>query len=1019
MDYQNCGHSYSYCGARFISPNALFSQRTIRNTCEWETALSNPTNGSLVDEAFEAANRIFLEAASNLDQIHTEEDAKVQIITRLLTESLGWMFGDINCERKHDSGYSDYVLSDNQLPSVLLEAKRAGTVNINAQEKGRLKHYKISGPALTDTIPGIDQAASYAAPNGLPFAVLTDGIAWIVFKTFVPGENFKSKPAFVFPSMDAVQADFSVFYDLLAKEQVRKKLYNGMFDAIHHNRLLLSRTLVAPIEESEIRIQQKSALAFDLDRVFGTFFSKLAGDEDEDLLIECFVETRESRIADFALEKITANVLGNLSPVEKDVDRELASLIESAVDVESGRTIFIVGPTGAGKSTFLDRFFKKTLSQPLRNRCVVCRVNYLDFSGAENLTLSWLTEHMIKQFERHLYTDGSPTWNELLGLYHSEYDRRARGVDAQLYATDPSQFKIKFGEFLERMVESDREGYLKRILSDIIRNRKKLPIVVIDNTDEFTLDNKKNIFQFAQSMARHANHCLLIFPVTDKSAWSFSKTDIFSIYQSLSFYLPTPSPREVFRRRVDFLKRRLSEVAAGGQKKEYFTGRGINISIKNLDGFAVVLERVFVDHDYTSRTLGELTNYNIRRTLLLSKRVITSSVLRIEDLLKSFILGEFSVPSFAKFMNALMKGDYDAYRKGDDHNVYPVFQVDPEIRQSPLLTLRILVLLDTVRKSGRSIDERHLGLVSIFDYFDAMGCAEVAVDRALLALSEAALIDPFDASVRNLSPGQRFSISFSGAAHLKLATHNDVFFEQMALTTSIVDEDVANRIRAAYRSNASYQTRMSEVRRAFMDYLKTEDSSNLTIPEGAPQYECQLELTDLLTSLAHADTNQSGDVAESLGSEFAEGTVKEAVTATVDWFDSVKGYGFVDVDGIGGVFLHASKLQDKGLGSIHDGDEILCDISRDQKGLHVSRVRELKTDPAAIEIANCRVIRLYAERGYGFVRVGDSPRDAFFHFSLIAADSRELLTLSTIMHAEVGPDNKGRGLQVRRVLALH
>jgi hypothetical protein len=290
----------------------------------------------------------------------------------------------------------------------LLEAKRVGLVNINAQEKGRLRHYKISGPALTDTIPGIDQAANYATPNGLPFAVLTDGVAWIVFKTFVPGENFKSKPAFVFPSMEALLADFPVFFDLLAKEQVRKKLYNGMFDAVHHNRLLLSRTLLAPIEEADIRIQQKTALAFDLDRVFATFFSRLAGDEDEDLLIECFVETRESRIADFALEKITASVLGNLSPVEKDVDRELASLIEAAVDVESSRTIFIVGPTGAGKSTFLDRFFKKTLSLSLRERCVVCRVNCLDFSGAENVTLSWLTEQMIKQFERQLYTGVAP-----------------------------------------------------------------------------------------------------------------------------------------------------------------------------------------------------------------------------------------------------------------------------------------------------------------------------------------------------------------------------------------------------------------------------------------------------------------------------------------------------------------------------------------------------------------------------------------------------------------------------------
>ena len=659
---------------------------------------------------------------------------------------------------------------------------------------------KISGPGLTKALTGVHQAAKYAAPNGLPIAVVTDGVTWIIFKTFIPGEIYTSKEAIVFSSHEAIISDFETFYELLSKEGMGKKLYNVIFDKLHQNRLFLTKSLTAPLEENKIKIYQKTNLSFDLDIVFQTFFSKLIGDDDSDMLLDCFVETRESRIADFSLEKITANVLGNISPSNRDVDKELANLIRDAVEADSGQTIFIVGPTGAGKSTFLDRFFRKTLSTHLRRQCLVVRVNLLDASGREETGLQWLTETIITALEAELYDNSSPSWKDLQGLYHSEYQRRATGVDAQLYTANRERFLEKFSEYLDRKVESDREGYLKRILTDAVRSRKKLPVIVIDNTDEFSIDYKKLIFQFTQSLRRHANHCLLIYPVTDKSAWSFSKTDMFSIYQSKSFFLPTPSPREVFRRRVDFLKHLLSDERDENERKHYFSSRGIKVVINDLKSFAQVIENIFVDQDYTSTLIGQLTNHNIRRTLLLSKRVITSSVFYIDDLIASFLARTPLATNYPQFINALMKGDYEAYKQGDSHEIYPVFQVDQKIRQSPLIVVRILSLMDSLYSTGQSVDDRHMAVQSIFNYFDAVGCTESAVDKALLSLIEAGLLEPYDSSVRDLSTGQRLAITASGKAHLRLTLTNNTFFEQMALTTAISNEDIAHQIRDMYLS---------------------------------------------------------------------------------------------------------------------------------------------------------------------------------------------------------------------------
>jgi len=978
-----------------------------------------------LDEAENKAQEISEDVQGNLKNIESEEDAKIQIINRILSECLGWPYSDFRAENHHDNGFSDYILVDSEKPAFLVEAKRIGIIEVKTAEKKQVRHLKISGSCLKEAMDGIDQAASYSLSNGIPITVLTDGLVWIIFKTFTSGENFKSKEAIVFPSLDAVVSDFSIFFDLLSKQNFGKKIYNSIFDEVHQKRLLLTQALVAPLDERDIKLSQKDDIAFDLDRVFSSYFSRLTGDDDEDLLIECFVETRESRIADFSLEKMTTSVLGNIVPTDKNVDTELASLIKSNVETEhspseSGQTVFIVGPTGAGKTTFLDRFFRKTLPRPIRHKCVLVRVNCLDATGREDTALEWITENLISTLESSVYKDGSPNWNELVGLYYAEYCRRSKGVDSQLYTRDRNAFKEKFGKYLDEKVESDREGYLKRILEDVVNNRKMLPIILIDNTDEFSNEYKQRFFQFSQALRRHVNHCLVIFPVTDKSAWAFSKTDIFGIYKSRSFFLPTPSPREVFRKRIDFLKQRLSEYEADKErKKNYFSSKGIKVSIENLSNFAQVLENIFVDHDYTSKTIGELTNYNIRRTLLLSQRIITSSAIKIEDLIKSYIGGEPVTTNFVKFMDALIKGDYEAYKQGDNHEIYPIFQVDREIRQSPLLKLRILALLDSIHKGSRSVEEKHLNVQSIIDYFDAIGCPETAIDKALLSLLDAGLIEPYDVSSRDLSIDQKLAISYRGIAHLRLGSHNSVFFYQMALTAAITDKDVVLKIQSAYKSQLPFKSKTENIKNMFFEYLIQEDKQHISIDVQLDQYNCQKELISSLEKFTHTSGIQDNDLVATLGDEYKEGTVKKGVVATVDYYDASKGFGFTEAEGIDSrIFIHAEKLREYGIQSLKDGDGILCDLARGSKGVYIEKIHDIETDSSKIETVECRIIRLFSERGYGFVQLEGNDRTVFFHMSVFSQDIRNKIHEGQHLQAEIGPDKKGDGYQIKQIISV-
>lgn len=967
-----------------------------------------------LDQAHDKLQTLMESVGENREQIVSEEDSKVQVITRILVDVLGWDTTSIGSERKHESGYSDYIMSLLGNPSFVVEAKRQGIFEISVSEKARYRSLRVSGPALRSAAPGIQQAFSYASEEGLPFAVLTDGFAWIVFKTYVPGKNYRAVEAFVFPSLEAVFTDFSVFYDLLARPQIAKRVYAQMFDELHNQRSAFERKLVSPFDESEIRIAQKSALAFDLDRVFDVYFGRMRGDDDPDLLIECFVETRESRVADFSLEKMTSRVLGNINPDLTDLDGHLENVVRSSVDVDEGQTVFIVGPTGAGKTTFLDRFFRKTLSKNLRERCVNVRVSCLDASGDQNSMVTWMIDRLIEEVEREVFDGGAPTWDDLVGMYFREYRRRAQGTDAELYNSDKAAFKIKFGEFLDERVENDREGYLKRLLADIVTNRGRLPILIIDNIDEFSFEQKTDIFQLAQALRRHAKHALVIFPITDKSAWAFSKSDIFGIYSSKSFFLPTPSPRDVFRKRIEYLRSKIDVFETEADRKSYFTSKGIKVSIEDLAGFAAVLEQVFVDHEFTSKTLGELCNYNIRRTLSLARRVMTSAVFSVDQLIATYAAAQTVSIGYLKFTNALLKGDYALFRQSDQHEIFPIFQINKSYQESPLLALRILHFLEDIALTERNIENKHVSVQSIIDYFDVLGCSEAACLSVLNRLFEARLIEPYDVSVPSIASGQKLAITFAGKAHLQLATTNRAFFSQMALTTSITDETKADEIHQIFVSKSHKNDRHDSVRKVFADYLLIEDAQHLQHTTNSPVYQGQSELIGRIRRLGTKDSRSQEIAAEPISLS------KRNVVGVVDWFDAKKGFGFVEIGGLsGGVFVHMETVKSSGLDGLNDGDDIVCDIGSSSKGLLVQKIHSIKNDPMEIEVTKCQVIRVFHDRGYGFVQMEGSERTAFFHFSVLSTSDLEAMEVGLRIKAELKTDTDGTATQVRRILKVY
>lgn len=959
-----------------------------------------------LDHAFERFLKLKEEISGNLDRIISEEDAKIQIIQRILFEVLGWSQSDVSAESQNENGYSDYVIGETDKPYFLIEAKRIGKLPLNSTGD-RLQTYKISGPVLRDANAPITQAASYSAPLGIQLAVVTDGLCWIIFMPFVPGQNYKSRQAFVFPSLVSLEHDFAIFFELISKRHIRDGSYRVNFDQIHEARLVQSQSLYSAVNQNDVQKEQKSSLAFDLEAIFTKFFSTLTGDDDPEMLINCFVETRESRVADFSLERITKNVLGNILFSENNLEEGLNTVIEGVVGAETGETVFIVGPSGAGKSTFLNRFFKKTISPEIRNQCLIININFLDATGNEENLSSWTTRQIISALEAELFAKGYPEWGDLQALYQREYIRRSEGLDKHLYLRDKNAFKEKFSQFVESQIETDREEYLRRLLKNVVANKKRLPVIVIDNTDEFAISIKEMTFQYFQSLKRHTNYCLLLFPVTDRSAWSLSKTEIFNIYSSKSFFLPTPSPREVFRKRVAYLNKKISSISVGKEKGKYLTDRGIRLNISDVGNFAKVVEDLFVEQDYAAKRVGELSNYNMREALNLSKRVITSSVFGVDDVVKSYIVGNPITISPIVFTNALLKGDYNFYKIGDNHRVFSIFQVDSYVRQSPLIHLRILSHLRDAHNNAGIDSERALPVSGIVSYFDLMGAPAMSVERSLKFLSEARLIEPYDLSDREHHSEQRYSITYSGFCHLEMAYSNTAFFEQMAFTTRITDSEIADLIRTRLNFKMLQSEKMEGIRTLFVNYLTKEDSKFISVP-STHQFGNQMHLANELFK------NWSAERALDTNNKDEAKVIIKGAQGTVDFFDRAKGFGFVSIpELIDDALLGQHVLKAYGADGVRDGEVIICDVASSGKGPYVAKIHNIVSSRTRVGWSD--VVRVFPERRYGFIAMDGDGTNAFFHFSLFPLDDRGSIKEGAKLLVEVSLNADGKQ-QVTRVI---
>lgn len=785
-----------------------------------------------IDAAAELFSSVMADVASYGDTIHSEEDTRLKVITPVLHRVLGWPLSETSTEEPSGGGFIDYKFSIKGRGRLIVEAKRDSR-DLGLSHRAAARPFRLNGPVFSAQAAkeGIAQAIRYCGQKNTELACVTNGREWMVLRGSRLGDGLDTMDgmAFVFPTLESIQQHFATFYDLLSHNGAADFKYRAFFQEAE-GIVIRPRAFHRAVRDPRSkRLLRANRLGTDLNRVMSSFFQRLSGDNDPNLLAECFVITRESDKADATLARISEDLVGTIRGLDTESGEQLTELIERIRQTQRHEFVLLVGTKGAGKSTFIDRFFRHVLPKEISQHCVVARVNVAESEGNEANIINWLNRALLTEIERTVFGQNGPSFEDLQGMFFDDYKRLSNGAWKPVYDSNRDLFRQQFGNRIEELRTNQPHEYILGIVRQIVNSRKKVPCLIFDNADHFTIEFQERVFQYARSIYE-AVLCMVIMPITDRTSWQLSREGALRSFENHSLFLPTPDPRRVLDRRIKYLESQL-DAERRQPGRDYFVNRGIHVSIDNLAAFSSALQSVFLSSSIVSRWIGNLANQDIRRCLEIAQSIIASPHLEISELVETYVTGtDMRIPPY-KVQRALIQGDYNIYPNEINKYVRNTYALVDGVEASPLMTVRILQLLRDVRRSESEseYEDRFISVDQIVQYFQAMQVESAITIKFLGKMLDFGLCQSYDPTVTTIEDASKLEITLAGVQHLNWSRFDQDYNLAMLEVTPILDERAYDDLAGlcSQERRLTFRQRL----RDFASYLAGEDQLYCRVPD--------------------------------------------------------------------------------------------------------------------------------------------------------------------------------------------
>ncbi|MFH2124215.1 MAG: hypothetical protein ABIJ50_12135 [Pseudomonadota bacterium] len=718
-----------------------------------------------------------------------EADTRAKIIDFILRNCLGWSENFIQREHHTDAGYTDYELIINDVPVMVIEAKKAGEYfEIPVTKKNR--NYKINGSISTSSnlISAIEQVQKYCSEIGCKYAAVFNGHQLVLFSAITIGKPWKEEFCLIFNSLQDIKENFNIFWNLLAYENVKEGSLVSFIEKgkskIEYHKILTS---IHNPDQSWPRNELYTYIQPYCDFVF----SELLDEKKSEILKECYVYDRSSKPLTTEIKSFFADNLPFFAEKygirQIYEDKKKAGGFQKAFDnrgcdEKNGSLIVLLGGIGSGKSTFLHRFFKIVISEKQNHLWF-----YLDFRNAS------LDEGEIENF----------ILQEMVNIWKNKYQET---------------FKSTLKDISFDVDINDRKEFFKRLfaLSPYLRFSTT---IVIDNVDQHELHFQEQIFLTGQHLKDFFN-TLVVIAIREETFVSSTRTGVFDAFHIQKFHISSPNFLQMIIKRIDFTIKLVKNDERNIPKDKL---------IKYLD---ILRDSLIVDNKQAKHIVHFIDSVsvgNMREALRMFNNFIVSGNTNINEIFARHQESGSYQLSFHQFIKSIMFGEYKYYSQDRSH-IMNLFDFDPSITDSCFNLLKILNFLLYRSNKRSSIGRGYVEINELIDIFESVSIKREVVIDSLIRLSTFNLCEYDNQSKTGIKNASYVKLTAAGKYYLLYLVKEFQYLDAIIIDTPISDISIVSHIKKLIHSTDL--NKRIERTRVFLIYLiKSEEDDHKRHPE--------------------------------------------------------------------------------------------------------------------------------------------------------------------------------------------
>lgn len=518
---------------------------------------TSPNNTPTREAALAVLTELRREYGDKGSVLSGENEAKTRLlIIDNILEALGWSKSDFNPEHpvKH-VGFTDYLMSADDVPRFIIEAKRVGQTFIRPQTGLKKTVYQLSyvrtsfGPAVSEVIK---QAEGYAKETGVPYAVITNGAEWILMQV-IPTRNktINELQCIYFGNLLSNTSHFDLFWDLLAKTCVINNSLEEHFSEL--NSLPSNFCAVPSSKLPELNWSRSSDPEKYVREFYARFFGEIVDPGRRMMLKQCFVTNPKLDQYQGELKRTLQDTAPIYIPEATDIssDYDEPHFLSTESGDRKGRVVLITGSVGCGKSTFINKVLIEAHQKNKKkfNYLIVDLIN--EFDGTPEDINDYLWQEINKKWKN--LRPEAYEHETLRKIFGRELQELRRGSYAKVFEQDPQLLAHKEAELLEQLSNSPSEFLEKSWRYYASQNRKGV-VVFLDNIDRTSDRYQRIVYTFAHKLASQTGATVIITmrEGTYFRGREFGFLDVRS--DDIVYHLQTPDLVQVLSKRIEYVE---------------------------------------------------------------------------------------------------------------------------------------------------------------------------------------------------------------------------------------------------------------------------------------------------------------------------------------------------------------------------------------------------------------------------------------------------------------------------------